>query len=94
MKFANVRELKINSRSVIQNLKKEDVVITNRGKPVAAMVYLDEDILDSYVIAHHPSLLADIAGDVSEWKKGRLKALTLEEVRGRLAGRERKTASR
>ena len=49
MKFANVRDLKINSKTIIRRLCKEDVVITNRGKPVAAVIYLNEDLLDSFV---------------------------------------------
>ena len=63
MKFANVRDLKINSKTIIRKLIKEDVVITNRGKPVAAVIYLNEDLLDSFVIAHHPTLLSGIELD-------------------------------
>jgi len=85
MKFANVRELKINSRSVLGNLKHEDVVITNRGRPVAAVIYMDADLLESYVIAHHPTLVADIGKDVQAWKKGRLRTYTLDEVRARFS---------
>ncbi len=84
MRFANIRELRINSSSVMRNLRKEDVIVTNRGNPVAAIIYMDEDILDSYVIAHHPTLMADINRDVAAWKRGKLRTLTLEEVQARL----------
>lgn len=87
MKFANIRDLRINSNAVFRGLSREDVVITNRGKPVAAIIYLDESLLDSYVLAHHPSLLGEIERDVRKWKGGRLKALSLQEVRERLLRR-------
>jgi prevent-host-death family protein len=90
MKFANVRDLKINSKTIIKKLITEDVVITNRGKPVAAVIYLDEDLLDSFVIAHHPTLLAGIERDVQRWRSGRLKTLSLEQVRTRLLGKTKK----
>jgi antitoxin (DNA-binding transcriptional repressor) of toxin-antitoxin stability system len=86
MKFANVRDLKINSKTIIRRLIKEDVVITNRGKPVAAVIYLNEDLLDSFVIAHHPTLLSGIERDVKRWRSGRLTTLSLEQVRKRLLG--------
>lgn len=87
MKFANVRELKINSSSILRNLATEDVVITNRGKPVAAVVYLDEDLLDAFVIAHHPTLLGEIGRDLARWRRGALRTHTLEEVKARLGVR-------
>lgn len=86
MKFANVRDLKLNSSTILRKLSKEDVVITNRGKPVAAIIYMDEDLLDSFVIAHHPTLLEGIEGDLKLWESGRLKTLSFREVEKRLRG--------
>jgi antitoxin (DNA-binding transcriptional repressor) of toxin-antitoxin stability system len=90
MQFANVRDLKINSKTIIKKLIKEDVVITNRGKPVAAVIYLNEDLLDSFVISHHPTLLSGIERDVRRWRRGKLKTLSLEQVRARLLGSGKK----
>ena len=86
MKFANLRSLRINSHAVLQDLSREDVVLTNRGKPVAAIVYMDEDLLESYVLAHHPTLLRTIERDISRWKAGTLRAYSLEEARRRVLG--------
>lgn len=84
MKFANVREPRINSSRILRLLPKEDRVITNRGKPVAAVIYMDEDLLGSYVIAHHPTLLRGIEQDVRRWKKGKLRSYTLREAERRI----------
>ena len=90
MKFANVRDLKINSSTILRKLGRKDVVITRRGKPVAAVIYMDEDLLDSFVIAHHPGLLQGIQRDLRRWRSGKLATLTLEQVRKRLlAGRKK-----
>jgi prevent-host-death family protein len=89
MRFANVRDLKINSNSILKELAAEDVVITRKGKPVAAVIYMDEDLLDSFVIAHHPTLLKKIERDRSLWKQGKLSTYTLKEVKDRLLARRR-----
>ncbi len=60
MKFVTLRELKINPSKVLDGLGKEDVVVTRRGKPAAALVYLDEDLLDDFVLTHHPKLLKEV----------------------------------
>lgn len=88
MKFANVRDLKINSSALLRKLASEDVVITKQGKPVAAMIYLDEDLLDSFIIVHHPTLLREIERDWKLYKQGKLRTCTLEEVRARLLRRK------
>ena len=87
MRFVNVRELRLNSNRVLRGLSQEDMVVTKHGKPVAAITYLDEDLLDAYLIAHHPTLLKEMERDVDLWKKGRLKTLTLEQVKERILGR-------
>lgn len=54
-----MRELKINPSKVIDGLRKDDVVVTRNGKPAAALVMLDEDLLEDFIIAHHPQLLSE-----------------------------------
>ena len=68
MKFVALRELKINPSKVIDHLAEEDTVITRRGKPAAALVYLDEDLLDDFVLAHHPTLLRELDEALSEYE--------------------------
>ena len=85
MKFITVRELKINGSMVINRLPREDAVITRRGKPVAALVPIDEDTLEEFIIAHHPIFLAELSRARQEYrKKG---GTPLEKIRQRLASR-------
>ncbi len=71
MKFVSLRDLKINPSGVVDKLAREDVVVTRRGKPAAALVYLDEDLLDEYVLIHHPTLLKEVDAARDEYlKKG------------------------
>ncbi len=69
MRFVNMRELKINGSRVIDSLKKEDVVVTRNGKPAAALVLLDEDLLEDFVIAHHPALLSEVDEARREYRR-------------------------
>ncbi len=69
MKFIAMRELKINPSRVLDRLAREDVVVTRRGKPAAALVRLDEDTLDEFIIAHHPTLLSEARAARAEYGK-------------------------
>ena len=71
MKFVSLRDLKINPSKVIGRLVKEDMVVTRRGKPAAALVYLDEDLLDEFVLVHHPTFMKEVESARAEYlKKG------------------------
>lgn len=69
MKFVTLRELKIHTSRVVGRLAREGVVVTRRGKPAAALVRLDEDLLDDFVLAHHPALLREVAAARTEYRK-------------------------
>ena len=69
MKFIAMRELKISPSKVLGRLGKEDVVVTRHGKPAAALLPLDEDTLDEFIIAHHPTLLSEAEEARTEYKK-------------------------
>lgn len=52
MEFYSVRELRTNTKSIWEELSKEnDVVITNNGKPYALMVWIPEGRFDETVRA-------------------------------------------
>lgn len=70
MKFVSLRDLKINPSGVVDRLAKEDVVVTRKGKPAAALVYLDEDLLDEFILLHHPTLKETEAARKEYLKKG------------------------
>ena len=85
MKFVALRELKINPSKVLDRLSKHDLVVTRNGKPAAALVPLDEDTLDDFVIAHHPTLLSEVEAARAEYgKKG---GIGHEEMKALVEGR-------
>ena len=71
MKFIAMRDLKINASGVLDELEDQDVVVTRKGKPAAAMIRLDEDLLEGFILAHHPLLLQEVEAARLEYlKKG------------------------
>ncbi len=86
MRFMAMRELKINPSAVLDRTKQEDVVVTRNGKPTAIMMGIDEDLLEEYIIAKHPTLLREAEAAWEEYKqKG---GTTLAEMK-RKVGRKR-----
>lgn len=69
MKFLTLRELKINPSMVFDRLRREDVVVTRKGKPAAALVYLNEQRLEEFVLAHHPRLLNEAEAAREEYRR-------------------------
>jgi prevent-host-death family protein len=69
MKFIALRELKIHPSKVLDRLRTDDLVVTRNGKPAAALVALDEDTLDEFVIAHHPRLLKEVDDALEEFDR-------------------------
>jgi len=50
MKFIAMRELRNNTSKLLDQLAKEDIVVTRNGKPAAALLYLDEDLLEDFIL--------------------------------------------
>ncbi|MBI4483111.1 MAG: type II toxin-antitoxin system prevent-host-death family antitoxin [Acidobacteria bacterium] len=82
MKFVSVRELRLQTPKVLRRVSKgEKVIITNRGKPQAALVRLTEDDIDDVVLTH-PSLLQEIDAARREYEaKG---GVSLDDARRKL----------
>jgi len=71
MKFVAMRQLRNEASKVLDHLSEEDVVVTRHGKPAAALVYLDEELLDDFILAHHPTFLNEVESSRREYlKKG------------------------
>ena len=68
MKFVAMRDLRNNTSKIFRQLSREDVVVTRNGKPAAALIYLDEDLLDDFVLAHHPTLPGEVEAARTEYK--------------------------
>lgn len=69
MRFITMRELKINPSKILKRLGKDATVVTRNGKPAAALIALDEDTLDDFVIANHPGLLKSLEAARKEYKR-------------------------
>ena len=69
MRFVALRELKINPSKVLDRLAREDAVVTRNGKPAAALIRLDEDLIDEFILAHHPTLLAEVDASRREYAR-------------------------
>ena len=66
----------------IRGMKKESVIVTAHGKPVAALIYIRGDDLETATLSTHPKFLA-----ILEESLARLKAeggLSSDEMRRRL----------
>jgi prevent-host-death family protein len=71
MEFVSLRELRINASKVVGRLRKGDLIVTRNGKPAAALVYLDEELLEDFILAHHLTLLGEVEAAKAEYlKKG------------------------
>jgi prevent-host-death family protein len=51
MKMINSRELNIHTAKVLKQVKKEDLIITVKGKPAALIQTFSEDDLEDYVLS-------------------------------------------
>ncbi len=65
----------------------EPVVVTERGKPVAALVPIEDMDLENLSLGTNPDFLALIAESRTRCPPG--KGISTEEMRGRLAGTAR-----
>ncbi len=50
MKMINSRELNIHTAKVLRSAKKDDVIVTVKGKPIALIQGFSEDDLEDYVL--------------------------------------------
>ena len=69
----------------VRGIKKGPVIVTARGKPVAALIYITGDDLESAALSTHPKFLA-----ILEESLARLQAeggISSEEMRRRLGVR-------
>lgn len=85
MKFVAMRELKINPSKVIAGARKEDMVVTRNGKPAAVLLAINEDTLEDYIFAKHPTFLKELEASYRGYKKKG--GITHAEMRKRLGKR-------
>ena len=54
MRFAGMKELKQRTRELLKETKREDIIITAHGRPMAVLHHVDEDTLDDYLFENDP----------------------------------------
>ncbi len=69
MKFVPVQELKKDPLKILDELDREGVVVTRDGKPEAVLVHFDEDLIEEFLIEHHPTLLKEVAEAMGEYEE-------------------------
>ena len=87
MIFANVRELKAKASEYIRQAQRTGgVVVTSHGKPAAALIPLNDETFDDYVLEHHKGIRQSIEKAFSEYKKkgGKSVDTLIEETRREL----------
>lgn len=75
MKFANVRDLRLDTKKVLNNARQEDVLVTYRGKPWVIIQKMTEDDLEDYILTHHPKFKKALEKSLKEKKAGKVKPL-------------------
>ena len=71
MKTIGVRELKNHVSEYLRNLSKDKpVVITRNGKPVAAMISLEPDELEDFILAHSLKVHKMVRKGIEEIERG------------------------
>ena len=67
MRFAGIKELKHNTMDLLNESKKEDIIVTARGKPVAILHHITEDDLADYLIENDPAFKNRIEDAFAEY---------------------------
>ncbi len=80
MKFIAMRELRNNTSKLLDKLQDEDIIVTRNGKPAAALIHLDEDLIEDFIISRHPRLLKELEAARREYEqKGGIPHQTLKK---------------
>ncbi|MBU1670550.1 MAG: type II toxin-antitoxin system Phd/YefM family antitoxin [Actinobacteria bacterium] len=87
MKTIGIGELKARASQYVRNLKEDGaVIVTNNGRPVAALVPLTPDDLEDFIIAHSTKVKAAVRRSLREIERGR--AFSLDEVYDQLVAED------
>lgn len=79
MVFANVRELRLNTAKILEEIDRGGhVFITYRGKPRAVILRITEDEIEDFVLLNHPKFKKKIEEAYKESLEG--KGTSLDEM--------------
>lgn len=84
MRFVNVRDLRINASAILAKvIGGEDVVVTYRGKPEAAVIRLTEDMIEDFVVTRNRHFLKSLRDAYLGYKKkGGISAADMRKLIG------------
>jgi prevent-host-death family protein len=91
MAAVNVRELARNTSKVIDDVErsKRPAIITRSGRPVAAVVPIDFDALEDWILANAPEFVEGMRQAEEEFRRG--ETISMDELFARI---ERKSAKK
>jgi prevent-host-death family protein len=91
MAAVNVRELARNTSKVIDDVErsKRPAIITRSGRPVAAVVPIDFDALEDWILANAPVFVEGMQQAEEEFRRG--ETISMDELFARIA---RKSAAK
>lgn len=76
---AGVRDLKNRTSELLRKARSEgSVIVTNHGKPVAAVIPLDPEDVEDFLLAHNPKIQAAVRRGTEDAKAG--KVYSVEEL--------------
>lgn len=90
MAAVNVRELARNTSKVIDDVErlKRPAIVTRNGRPVAAVVPIDFDALEDWILANAPEFVEGMQQADEEFRRG--ETISMDELFARI---ERKSAT-
>ena len=93
MTAVNVRELARNTSRVIDAVarRKRPTIITRGGRPVAAVVPIDADALEDWILANAPEFVEGMRKAEEEFRRG--ETVGMKELITRLEASDRRRAT-
>lgn len=94
MAVVNIRELARSTSRVVDSVHRSGkaTLVTRGGRPVVAMVPIDEDALEDWVLAHSPAVAASLRAADADLRAGR--AMSLDEFLARNPARRTASAAK
>jgi prevent-host-death family protein len=79
MMTVGVKELKNRTSEYLRRAKKEGpVIVTSHGKPIAAVLSLEPDEVEDFLIAHNPKIRRAVKRGIADAQAG--KVYSVEEL--------------
>ena len=75
MKFATVRDLRVETKKVLSEARRRGVLVTYRGKPWVLIQKMTEDELEDWILVNHPKFKNALKKSIKEKKAGKTKSI-------------------